>query len=320
MPKSMNIAVAGGSHGIGRYIVEQLLCLKSSRCPYLHIIVLSRSGGENIVSHGSSAQRVQVDYDDADALTALFRNHNIDTIICTLITSDFAQFSALQERMLRAALEVPSFRRFAPSEFGVDSEAPKTYPYKTSKLPILRTLRSIQSTHPGFEWTKFVPGVFINYFGIGNPKPDEEKAFQYLNRMPPRIDIASGTADIPGDGNAKQFYTLAEDMARFVAEATQLDVWPEQLDAAGDEIGFNDIIRIAERITGKKFKVQYHTKEDILAVANIPPKERIDYFYLAQLSVIVGETGQGKALNELFPYIKPTTVEEFLEKWWGKEN
>ena len=251
MPKSTNIAVAGGSGGIGRYIVEGLLALKAARCPHLHIIVLSRSKGEDISFHGSSAQRILVDYDDKEALTSLFSLHRIDTIICTLVNPDLTQFSTLQEKVLRAALDVSTFRRFAPNEFGVDSEAMKAYNYYACKLPILDTLRSVKSTHPNFEWTKFVTGTFTNYLAFGNPKPAGEKALEHLKKMPLRIDISAGTADIPGDGTAKQFFTVAEDVGTFVAEATQLDdAWPEQLDMAGDEIGFNEIVSIAEKITG----------------------------------------------------------------------
>ncbi|KAL0580610.1 hypothetical protein V5O48_001435 [Marasmius crinis-equi] len=325
MPKSTNIAVAGGTGGIGRYIVEGLLTLKASRIPHLHIIVLSRSKGDNIAFRDSSAQRVQVDYDDKEALTSILRQHRIDTIISTLVNHDLSQFSAIQEKLLRAALDVPTFRRFAPSEFGVDSEATKTYNYYECKLPILAALRSMKATRPSLEWTKFVPGVFTNYFAFGNPKPAGDKALEHLRKTAIRIDISTGTADIPGDGNAKQFYTAAEDVGTLVAEATQLDAWPEQLDMAGDEISFNDIIGIAERVTdiraiGKKFEVKYNSKEDVLAVMNQPPQEWKDYFYMAHLCVILGETGQGRALNELVPHFKPTTVEQFIETWWGGEH
>ncbi|KAK1232732.1 hypothetical protein PQX77_004130 [Marasmius sp. AFHP31] len=320
MPKSTNIAVAGGSGGIGRYVVEGLLALKASRCPHLHIIVLSRTKGDDISFHGSSAQMIQVDYDNKEGLTSLFRLHRIDTIICTLVNHDLTQFSALQEKVLRAALDVSSFRRFAPSEFGVDSEALRTYNYYACKLPILDVLRSVKFTHPDFEWTKFIPGVFTNYLAFGNSKPAGEKALEHLRKMAIRVDISTRTADIPGDGTEKQFYTVAEDVGTFVAEATQLDIWPEQLDMAGDEISLNEVISIAEKVTGKRFDVKHNTKEDILEVMNQPPKEWKDYYYLAQLSVILGEVGQGKTLNGLVPHFKPTTVEEFIRKWWGASD
>ncbi|KAK1232731.1 hypothetical protein PQX77_004129 [Marasmius sp. AFHP31] len=282
MAKSNSIAVAGGSGGIGRYIVEGLLALKASRCPHLHVIVLSRTKGDDISFQGAIAQRLEVDYDDKEGLTSLFRLHRIDTIICTLANLDLTQFSALQEKVLCAAIDVSSFRRFAPSEFSVDSEALKTYNYYECKLPILDVLRSVKLTHPNFEWTK--------------------------------------TADIPGDGTAKQVYTVAEDVGAFVAEATQLDVWPEQLDMAGDEISYNEIVSVAEKITGKKFDVTRSTREDILKVMNQPPKDWRDYYYLSQLSVIVGETQQGKSLNGSIPNFRPTTVEEFINKWWGRDD
>ncbi|KAL0060852.1 hypothetical protein AAF712_012316 [Marasmius tenuissimus] len=304
MPKSNSIAVAGGSGGIGRYIVEGLLALKASRCPHLHIIVLSRTKGDDISFQGAIARRLEVEYDDKEGLTSLFRLNRIDTIICTLANLDLTQFSALQEKVLRAALDVSSFRRFAPSEFSVDSEALKTYNYYACKLPILDVLRSVKSTHPNLEWTK----------------PAGEKALEHLRKMAIRVDISNGTADIPGDGTVKQFYTVAEDVGALVAEATQLEAWPKQLDMAGDEISYNEIVSVAGKITGKKFNVTRSTREDVLKVMNQPPKGWKDYYYLSQLSVIVGETQQGKTLNGLVPNFKPTTVEEFINKWWGKDD
>ncbi|EEB88898.1 hypothetical protein MPER_13075 [Moniliophthora perniciosa FA553] len=268
-----------------------------------------------IPNSSSTAEVVQVDYANSTQLQTVLRDHQIDTIISTLANQDLTQFSAVQEVLLRAALNVPTFRRFAPSEFSVDSETLGTYNYYACKLPLLQTLRALKARHPHLEWTKFVPGVFTNYFAFGSPGMDE--AMKYLSRRAVRVDISNGTANIPGDGETKLYFTTAEDTARFVAEATQLESWPEKLDMAGDVLGLNEVVKIAEDVTGKKIEVKYTTKDDILAVMNSPPKGWTDYFYLADLSIIDRDAEQGTILNEMLPSVKPMNVKQFIEKWWG---
>ncbi|KAG7093769.1 hypothetical protein E1B28_007417 [Marasmius oreades] len=75
--------------------------------------------------------------------------------------------------------------------------------------------------------------------------------------MPVRVDVSRGEVELPGEGTGRQVYTTAEDTGMFVAEATQLDVWPEQLDMAGDEISFNNVVRVAERVINWK-EIRYH--------------------------------------------------------------
>ncbi|ESK93070.1 hypothetical protein Moror_8882 [Moniliophthora roreri MCA 2997] len=316
MTKSQRIAVAGGTGGIGRYIVEGLLTVKPKYS--LYIIVLSRSSGDLIVYQGASASVIQVDYDNSSQLESVLREHAIDTIICTLANQDLTQFSAIQERLLHAALNVPTFRRFAPSEFAIDSEGLKSYNYQACKLDVLKTLRKVKEDYPSreFEWTKFIPGIFINYFAFGSKK--EEEAMKHLRRHPVWVDVANGKADIAGDGGQKLYYTRAEDTGLFVAEATQLDTWPETLDMAGDVISLNEVVAIAERVTGRKFEVKYNTKEDLLADMPPTPQGWTDFLRLCKLSIIMGEVGQGTKLNELTA-VKPMNVEQCIEKWWGSD-
>ncbi|EEB99064.1 hypothetical protein MPER_01318 [Moniliophthora perniciosa FA553] len=96
----------------------------------------------------------------------------------------------------------------------------------------------------------------MNYLGYGNPKPDGMKAHGHLKSFPYIVDISKAAADVPGDGTTKYAFTTAEDVGQFTAAATQLETWPEDSDMAGDVISINEIIRIAESITGKRFDVE----------------------------------------------------------------
>uniref|UniRef100_A0A0W0G9U0 NmrA-like domain-containing protein n=1 Tax=Moniliophthora roreri TaxID=221103 RepID=A0A0W0G9U0_MONRR len=290
MTRSQRIAIAGGTGGIGSHIVEGLLEIKERDS--LHIIVLSRSSKSDVQFAGASAPVIGVDYQDIDAVEAVLREHQIDTIISTVSGSDFAQaFAVAQQRLLDAALRVPSVRRFAPSEFAVNSEKLVSVPLYRLKVPILQSLRKVKETRPGFEFTVFSCGIFMNYLGYGNPKPDGMKAHGHLKSFPYIVDISKAAADVPGDGTTN--------------------------DMAGDVISINEIIRIAESTTGKKFDVKYNTEEDILARMDPNPTGPMGNFYMeVYLGMVRGECEQGTTLNKLTD-VKPTSVETYLRKWWG---
>lgn len=64
------------------------------------------------------------------------------------------------------------------------------------------------------------------------------------------IDISSGTAAIPGDGNNVICMTYTYDMATYLAKALDLDEWPEFSVIVGDEVTYNQVLSMAEEFTG----------------------------------------------------------------------
>lgn len=248
MAPSKRIAVAGGTGGIGSHIVEGLLDI--SQKEGLHVIVLSRTSKPDITFSGARAPVIGVDYNDSNSIESILREHNIDTVISMVADMDPSAFIAAQQTLLDGALRVPSVRRFAPSEFAFDSERLSCVKLFEAKLPILRALRKVKDTRPDFEFTKFNCGIFMNYYGFGNPKPDGGRAHGHLKQFPYIINIKEGVADIPGDGNLKVSSTTAEDVGRFTAAAMQLTSWPEESTMSGDVMTVNEVVEIAERITG----------------------------------------------------------------------
>ncbi|KAG7093649.1 hypothetical protein E1B28_007311 [Marasmius oreades] len=313
---SKRIAVAGGTGGIGSHVVEGLLEIKEKHS--LHIIVLSRSSKPDVIYAGAAAPVIATDYNNVHTIEQVLREHDIDTVISTIVDTVPSSFKAVQQRLLDAALNVPSVRRFAPSEFAVDSEKlQSTVVFYQSKALIVQSLRKVREYNKDFEFIKFSCGLFMNYFAYGNPKPDGGKAHGHLRQFPFVIDISKGTADVPGDGNHKFCYTTAEDVGRFTAAATQLETWSEDGTMAGDFRTINEIIQMAERVTGKTFDVKYNTEDDLLARMNPNPESAMTNFYLeVLLGMIRGECDQGAELNKL-TNVKPTSVESFLQAWWG---
>jgi len=254
MVRSQRIAVAGGTGHIGLHIVEGLLSLKAT-VPSLHVIILSRSvGPASITFAGFSAPIIAVDYSNALTIENVLREHKVDTVISAL-AGDADVFDVAQENLLSAALNVPTVYRFSPSELSVDSETVDSVTLYVKKRPILKRLRDVKLTRSQagvvFESTKFVTGLAMNYLVSGNPKSNGVDA---LGHMPPLgfvFDTAKGIAEIPGDGSALLWTTRIQEMGDFVAHATQLDVWPEQMELVGDIRSLNEVKELLEQVLGK---------------------------------------------------------------------
>ncbi|KAK7443470.1 hypothetical protein VKT23_015644 [Stygiomarasmius scandens] len=318
MVRSQRIAVAGGTGRIGLHIVESLLSLKAT-VPSLHIIVLSRSvkpDQSNITYAGHSAPIIAVDYNDPLAIENVLREHNIDTVISALF-GDADVFDIAQENLLSAALNVSTIHRFAPSELSMDSETADSVSIYVKKRPILKRLREIKSTRSGFEYTKFVTGLVMNYFASGNPKSNGVDA---LGHMPPlnfMFDIAKGTAEIPGDGSALLWTTRIQDMGDFVAHATQLDVWPEQMDLVGDVRSMNEIKEVMEKVLGRKLQTTYVPTEELRSRMNLKATSLLENIvHEGPLAFANGEMKRSETYSGLKDAVKPIGLEEFLRAWW----
>ncbi|KAF5339053.1 hypothetical protein D9758_014107 [Tetrapyrgos nigripes] len=320
MTKSQRVAVAGGTGGIGQHVVEGLLSFhKRSPDALPTVIVLSRSARPDVEFEGVRAPVYAVDYTDPSSIEKVLNEHKIDTIISTL-SGEPLKFIPAQENLLSAALRVPSVHRFAPSEFAPDSERLVSASLYRMKHPILKSLREAKAQRPGkFEFTKFICGIFMNYLGFGNTKPDGLKAHGHMPAFPYIVDSSKQSADVPGDGSTKVWWTTAEDVGRFVAAATQLETWPEESTMTGDVLTFNETIQLAEKITGKKFEIKNNTREDIQARMDPNPTSWLGNFYLeTYICYINNEHVQTSVLNEL-THVRPAKLEEFLQKWWGEE-
>lgn len=122
------VAVAGGTGGVGKTIVDRL-----AREPNLQVIVLSRGVSEYLqigvtrtsanfvqtTSHEEDVQHVQhvqIDYKDIPSMINELEHHKVQTIISTIgLISD--ETSQSQLNLIEAAEQAQSTQRFIPSEF-----------------------------------------------------------------------------------------------------------------------------------------------------------------------------------------------------------
>lgn len=197
----------------------------------------------------------------------------------------------------------------------------------------------------GLQYTRVIPGFFMDYWGMPHVQT-------HLQPFAFGIDISSGTAAIPGDGNNVICMTYTYDMATYLVKALDLDEWPEFTVIVGDEVTYNQVLSMAEEFTGKhiarpclrkthnliiiseigkKFKVTYDSLEQIkTGDVTVPPQpEGIESSSdeLKEVTALVSRLTvnnvfqlPGDRLNTRFPEVKPITMRQFLHNAWNKNG
>jgi len=107
--------------------------------------------------------------------------------------------------------------------------------------PILRARKALAAA--GLETTYVANSVFMDYFGQPNIPSNLR-----LNLW--AVDVSSRRAVIPGTGDDVITMTYSKDFARFVARLIDDDSWPKFSNISGSDTTLNEIVAIAEKITG----------------------------------------------------------------------
>lgn len=182
----------------------------------------------------------------------------------------------------------------------------------------LQTAKALEKS--GLKYTRFAIGVFMDYFGQPHI-PSHLRPFKWA------LDIESRRAAIPGTGNEVLSMTYSKDVARFVDRLVDEDEWPEVSIVSGSDTTLNEMVAIAERVTGDKFNVTYDSLEELKAgKATVVSKSDGSYNGIdpVMIAAIVGTSlAEGKAMlpkdgRLAFPDIQPMSVEELITQAWSK--
>ncbi len=270
------VAVAGGTGGVGKTVVEQLQlsCTKHkafvlgrkvslSQCRR-HVEVDWHSIGNAQIPAEPLPETIKflaVDYGDIDGLAKILEEHCIDTIISTLNLENEAGSQA-QLNLIAASDRSRMTRRIIPSEFvpaidekysspscidrldsgalTCDDSDPQTGPGVGGWIPNALALKK-----SNLEYIRISIGFFADYWGMPHIQ-------SHLRPFYWGIDMANGKAVIPGSGNDKFTVTYSKDLARFIVRLLdEKEKWPERGYLAGSDISFNELLIIAENIRGK---------------------------------------------------------------------
>ncbi|KAJ6017929.1 hypothetical protein N7451_001308 [Penicillium sp. IBT 35674x] len=305
------IAVAGGSGGVGKTLVERLV-----QEPRFKVIVLSRQSTQE--SAYPEIPVVQINYDDVQSIAKTLDAHNVHTIISAIgLISD--ETSQSQLNLIDAAELSATTKRFIPSEFSF-IQTPDLLPIDPSIQYWLDAADRLENS--SLKYTRVIPGYFMDYWGMPHVQTN-------LQPYTFGINIAKREAAIPGDGNDVICMTYTYDMANYVVKALDLDEWPEFSVIVGDELTYNQILSMAEEITGAKFKVTYDSIEQInTGDVTVPPsldntasdsiEELKEVTALCSRLIVNGvfQFPKENRLNTRFPEVRPITMRELLENCW----
>ena len=212
-----------------------------------------------------------------------------------------------QVRLIEAARDA-GVRRFAPSEFAIGSnDGIDLFQFKNPAWEAVK--------RSGMEYTRYSCGIFMNALAPGVPKEQEEEALAGLRPLSFVINQTAGTADLPGDGNSKLTWTEINDICHFVIASLDLKTWPIESMMSGDTASYNDVIKLIEKVRGgEKMLTTTNSIEDMERMAEVPEKR---FYEQCRIVIAKGHFLMKPTLNELCPNVKPVTIEEYLQKWWG---
>ncbi|WAO90212.1 NAD(P)-bd-dom domain-containing protein [Fusarium falciforme] len=308
----VNIAVAGGTGGVGRTIID---ALKDN--PKHKAIILSRTVSDGV---DLGAPVIGVDYDDVDALQAVLEKHEINAIISALALHIIGVGQA-QINLIKAADKSEPTKRFVTSTWAVRPEL-KWFDLLPHGFQHVASYTELDKTQ--LEWTAFNVGWFLEYYAMPNVET-------YIPQTTFVVDMANRHASIPGDGKQKMSFTYTKDVAKFVVAALDLPKWERNTYAIGEKYTWEEFVKIAgEARGGEKFTVTYDSVEKLKAgsITELPgqvaaysyfPKEWTQKLFSAfgiWVTESIFDFPDEKLLNKQFPDIKVTTVQEMLQSAW----
>jgi hypothetical protein len=100
--------------------------------------------------------------------------------------------------------------------------------------------------HPHLTASLVRNGFFMDYLGL----PFAETHLHPLYFV---LDLKSLQAAIPGDGKAHAVFTHTRDVGRYTRELLKLpaEQWPRECAIRGERIALEDVVKVAEGVTGK---------------------------------------------------------------------
>ncbi|CAK40705.1 NAD(P)-binding protein [Aspergillus niger CBS 101883] len=325
----VKIAIAGGSGGVGREVIDALIAANKHE-----IIVLTRKPLQDAPANDliQGITWVKADYNDIIQLTKVLQG--VHTVL-SFVTAQDDPTSTVQKNLIDAAVQA-GVKRFAPSEWASSGlDYLDWYAYKGETRRYLHDLnkeRKLTVNNQVLEYTLFQPGVFANYLTHPHQSarhlPTIGTPFDFANRRMILVD---------GDDKARLTWTAVQDLAGVVARAVDYEgEWPVVGGIQGANISVGQLIALGEKVRGGlPFTIERVKAQDLEAGtwetswtptvdhASIPPEQAaVASKYMTSRIILAADAGSylvSDEWNRLLPDFKFTAIEEFLaEAWKGK--
>ncbi|CAA2970025.1 isoflavone reductase-like protein [Olea europaea var. sylvestris] len=307
MAEKSKILIIGGTGYIGKFIVEA--SAKSGHPTF----ALAREStisdpvkGKIIEGFKNSGVTILIgDLYDHESLVKAIKQ--VDVVISTVGSLQLAD----QTKIIAAIKEAGNVKRFFPSEFGNDVDRTRAVgPAKSAFATKAQIRRAIEAE--GIPYTY----VSSNYFaGYSLPTLAQPGA-----TAPPRDKVI-----IPGDGNAKAVFNYEEDIGTYTIKAVDdprtlnkiLYIKPPK-----NIYSFNELVALWEKKIGKTLEKEYVSEEQLVKQiqespipVNIILSINHSIFVKGDQTYFEIEPSFGVEATELYPDVKYTTVEEYLDRF-----
>ncbi|KAH9211997.1 hypothetical protein DL95DRAFT_525412 [Leptodontidium sp. 2 PMI_412] len=312
----VNVAIAGGTGGVGRAIVDAFKDQTTHK-----FIVLSRKENPELEAQ-LNVPIIKIDYSNPSSVQKTLNEHQVHTVI-SAVSIQSQEHSDAQITLIRGAAASSHVKRFAPSEFGIpyDQQHAEVFPIAAFKSAAVAELDKTE-----LEYTLFSNGYFMDYFGI-------PKFNSYLTPLLVGLDIQNKVAGIPGSGNTPVIFTSTKDVGKFVVASVGLEKWIRKSLIIGDRRSWNEVLAIAEKVTDAKFEVHYDSVDKLKTgqITELPSHKNFYQFFpkevLQGILALFGlwfdsgdfnfEVSGKESLNERFPEIQPISISQIINEGWA---
>ncbi|CBI37664.3 phenylcoumaran benzylic ether reductase Pyrc5 [Vitis vinifera] len=307
MSEKSKILIIGGTGYIGKFIVAA--SAKSGHPTFALVresAVSNPSKSEIIEIFKSSG--VTLVYGDLYDHESLVKAINlVDVVISTVGRAQLSD----QVKIIAAIKEAGNVKRFFPSEFGNDVDRVHAVePAKTAfeiKAQIRRTIEA-----EGIPYTYVSSNTFAGFFLPTFSQPGAT--------APPRDKVI-----ILGDGNPKAVFNKEDDIGTYTIKAADdprtlnkiLYIRPPQ-----NTYSFNEIVSLWEKKIGKTLEKIYVPEEQVLKniqEASVPLNVMLAFchsvFVKGDHTNFEIKPSFGVEASELYPDVKYTTVDEYLNQF-----
>ncbi|CAI9763732.1 unnamed protein product [Fraxinus pennsylvanica] len=307
MAEKSKILIIGGTGYIGKFIVEA--SAKSGHPTF----ALARESTisdpiKGKIFEGFKNYGVTIligDLYDHESLVKAIKQ--VDVVISTVGQLQLAD----QTKIIAAIKEAGNVKRFFPSEFGNDVDRTRAVePAKSTFAVKAQIRRTIEAE--GIPYTY----VSSNYFA-GYSLPT---LVQPGVTAPPRDKVI-----ILGDGNAKAVFNYEEDIGTYTIKAVDdprtlnkiLYIKPSK-----NIYSFNELVALWEKKIGKTLEKEYVSEEQLLKQIQEAPIPVNVILAINHSTFVKGdqtyfeiEPSFGVEASKLYPDVKYTTVEEYLDQF-----
>lgn len=307
MAQKSKILFIGGTGYIGKFIVEASVKAGHPTLALVRQSTVSDPVKGKLVENFKSLGVTLVfgDLYDHGSLVAAIKQ--VDVVISTVGHLQLAD----QDKIIAAIKEAGNVKRFFPSEFGNDVDRVHAVePAKTAFETKAQIRRKIEAE--GIPYTYVSSNYFAGYFLPTLSQPGLT--------APPRDKVI-----IPGDGNVKAIFNNEADIGTYTIRAVDD---PRTLNKIvylrppKNIYSFNELVALWEKKIGKTLEKIYVPEDKILKDIQESPIP-INVILAINHSVFVKgdhtnfeiEPSFGVEASELYPDVKYTTVEEYLEKF-----